>query len=206
MALQLQIKQRRTKSAIDMVYQVLWPKERMGEAILLHKEAGQAGTGSLFLPPDTIHTLASSQMTGPLFGSDLSYDDVLENFFAWEHQAIVGTEVVNRVACQIVESRPGKRDSSPYHSVRSWVDTARLVPLRVEKYNTTGRLLRRIETTRVSTDDDHHHIPANLTVQGSRADSVTKLEGSRLKSNVTYDENEFTPAGLKDTAAPRDTR
>ena len=178
----------------------------MGEAILLHKEAGQAGTGSLFLPPDTIHTLASSQMTEPLFGSDLSYADMVENFFEWEHQTIVGTEMVDRVVCQIIESKPGKRDRSPYHSVRSWVDTARLVPLRVEKYNTTGRLLRRIETTRVSTDDDHHHIPANLTVQGSRADSVTKLEGSRLKSNVTYDENEFTPAGLKDTAAPRDTR
>ena len=39
--LQLQIKERRTKSATDLVYQVLWPKERKGEAVLLHKADGK---------------------------------------------------------------------------------------------------------------------------------------------------------------------
>ena len=39
-ALQLQIKERRTKSATDLVYQMLWPKERKGEAVLLHKDGG----------------------------------------------------------------------------------------------------------------------------------------------------------------------
>src|ERR1051325_9530771 len=38
--LQLQIKSRRTKSATDVVYQVLWPKERKGEAVLLRKKVG----------------------------------------------------------------------------------------------------------------------------------------------------------------------
>ena len=40
--LQLQIKQRRTGTATDLVYQVLWPKERKGEAVLLHQSAGAA--------------------------------------------------------------------------------------------------------------------------------------------------------------------
>lgn len=35
--LQLQIKQRRTASATEVVYQILWPKERLGEAVLLKK-------------------------------------------------------------------------------------------------------------------------------------------------------------------------
>ena len=52
--LPLQLKERRTKSATDIVYQVLWPKERKGEAVLLHKAAGRAPGGSLFTPPDRL--------------------------------------------------------------------------------------------------------------------------------------------------------
>ena len=35
--LQLQIKQRRTKTSTDLVYQVLWPNEHKGEAVILHQ-------------------------------------------------------------------------------------------------------------------------------------------------------------------------
>jgi Outer membrane lipoprotein-sorting protein len=70
-------------------------------------------------------------MNESLFGSDLSYEDVIENFYAWEHQAIAGTEVVDRVSCLILESKPSQSDHSTYASVRSWVDPRRFVPLRV---------------------------------------------------------------------------
>jgi hypothetical protein len=201
-ALQIQIKQRRTKAATDIVYQVLWPKERKGEAVLLHQADGHPPTGSLFIPPDKLRSLDASQMNEALFGSDLSYQDVIEIFFAWENQAIAGNEVINRVSCIILESRPGKGESTPYGSVRSWIDPSRLVPLRVEKYLPSGALARRIETTRVATDDKGRFIPATLTVHGSRQDSVTVLEGSRIKHDVTYADREFTPEGLKDALAP----
>ena len=201
-ALQIQIKQRRTPAANDLVYQVLWPKERKGEAVLLHKAEGRAPTGSVFIPPDKLRSLEASQMNEALFGSDLSYQDVIENFFAWDNQVITGNEAVNRVNCIILESRPGKGESTPYGSVRSWIDPSRLVPLRVEKYLPSGGLARRIETTRVATDDKGRFIPATLTVRGSREDSVTDLEGSRIKHDVTYADREFTPEGLKEALAP----
>jgi len=201
-ALQIQIKQRRTKAANDLVYQVLWPKERKGEAVLLHEADGRPPTGSLFMPPDKLRSLDASQMNEALFGSNLSYQDVIENFFAWENKVITGNEVVNRVSCIILESRPGKGESTPYGSVRSWIDPNRVVPLRVEKYLPSGGLARRIETTRVATDDKGRFIPATLTVRGSREDSVTDLEGSRIKHDVTYPDREFTPEGLKEALAP----
>jgi hypothetical protein len=201
--LQLQIKERRTKTATDVVYQVLWPKERKGEAVLLRKAANQPATGSLFVPPDTVRPLDTSQMKEPLFGSDLSYEDVLENFFAWEHQAIVGTEVVDRVSCQILESKPGKGQHSSYASVRSWVDPRRLVPLRVEKYFAPGRLARRIDTTQVVREDDGSYIPADLIVRRPGQDSITALDGSRIRRNVAYADQEFTPEGLKAVTTPR---
>jgi hypothetical protein len=77
-------------------------------------------------------------MKDAVFGGDLSYADLIENFFAWEQQSIAGTEIVDRVSCQILESRPGKGDRSIYGRVLSWIDPKRLVPLRVEKYFESG--------------------------------------------------------------------
>ena len=200
-ALQLQIKQRSTRTATDLVYQVLWPNERKGEAVLLHKTEGTPPSGSLCIPPDRPRPLESSDLKEAFFGSDLSYQDVIENVFAWEGQRIVGAEVLNRVSCVILESSPGK-SVSIYGRVRSWIDTRRLVPLRVEKYLPSGQLARRIDTTRVATDDKGRFIPADLTVRGPRVDSVTDLDGSRIRHDVVYSDRDFAPEGLTEVLAP----
>ncbi|MDR3404751.1 MAG: outer membrane lipoprotein-sorting protein [Chthoniobacter sp.] len=199
--LQLQIKQRLTKGSSEVVYQVLFPKERKGESVLLKKSGGRA-SGNFFMPPGTVRPI--NDLKEPLFGSDLSYEDIIDNFYAWDQQAIVGTEAVDGVSCQILESKPGKGDRSTYGSVRSWIDPKRLVPLRIEKYSGSGQLLRRIDTTRVVTDAGHP-IPANLSVRGARQDSSTQLDGSRIKHDVNFTESDFSVDGLKDVTVPRGT-
>ncbi len=144
-------------------------------------------------------------MRDSLFGTELSYEDIIENFFGWEQQAITGTEVVDRVPCQILESKPGKGGHSTYGSVRSWIDAKRLVPLRVEKYNASGKLVRRIDTTRVMNDDEGKPVPANLTVRGPGGDSVTELNGGKISHRITFTDAEFTPDGIKQTAIPHGT-
>ena len=62
----------------------------------------------------------------PLSFGDLSYEDAIENFFAWEQQSLAGTEEVNRTKCEILESKPGKADHSSYARVRSWIDTRKM--------------------------------------------------------------------------------
>jgi hypothetical protein len=200
--LQLQIKERQSKGATELVYQVIWPKERKGESVLLRKAGDRAASGTLFVPPETVRSLDAAHMKEPLFGSDLSYEDVVDNFFAWNQQTIVGTETVNRIACQILESKPGKGESSSYASVRTWVDPNRLVPMRVEKYNSAGQLVRRIETTEVHKVGSQH-IPQNLLVRGSRSGSSTVLEGSKIRHDVAYTDREFTAEGLKEVTVPR---
>jgi len=198
--LQLQIKQRLTKGSSEMVYQVLFPKERKGESVLLKKSGGRA-SGSLFTPSGTVHPI--NDMKEPLFGSDLSYEDIIDTFYAWDQQAIVGTEVIDNINCQILESKPGKGTHSSYSSVRSWIDPRRFVPLRIEKYGSGGKLVRRIGVTRVLLDG-RDSLPANLSIRGPRG-SATELDGSRLKRGVTFADAEFSPAGLKELKAPRGT-
>jgi hypothetical protein len=195
--LQLQIKERRTKDSSDVVYQVLYPKERKGESVLLRKIGTNVPSGWVFVPPNTVREI--DNLKQPLLGSDLSYEDVIDNFFAWPQQAIVGTEKVVGVNCSILESKPSKSEHSIYGSVRSWIDVRRLVPLRVEKYARSGELLRRIETTRVVTDAGQS-IPADLTVSGSRPNSSTLLDGSRIRHDVNYTDRDFSIEGLKEIA------
>jgi hypothetical protein len=198
--LQVQVKARRTKAATELVYTVLWPKERKGEAFLLRKSPNRPASGAVFTPPDSLRPLTAAQMQDGVFGSDLAYEDLVENFYAWEHQAIAGTETVDRVPCQILESKIGKGGRSTYARVRSWIDPKRMVPLRIEKYLASGELARRIETTRVAKDDTDRPVPASFSVQRAGKESVTELEGSNSRHDLTHADADFTPEALKAAA------
>jgi Outer membrane lipoprotein-sorting protein len=200
--LQVQIKSVSNPKGTDLLYQVLWPKERKGEAVLLRKSGARAISGSAFTPPNNLHPLDSAQLREPLFGSALSCEDLIDDFFAWDQQTIVGSESIGNVTCQILESKPGKNAGS-YALVRSWIDPARLVPLRVEKYSSPGRVARRIDTTRVANDDRGHPIPANLVVHDLRSGVETELDGSRIKHDVTLTDADFTPAALQQVTGPK---
>ena len=187
--LQLEGKQRRGARGSEVVYRVLFPRERKGEAVLL-----RPGGGTRFVPPNTLQPISSGQMDDAFFGSALANADLVENFFSWPQQAIVGTETVDRVNCQILESKPSK-GGSIYGSVKSWIDIRRMVPLKVEKYSGSGQLVRKIETTKVVTDDKHRQIPANLSITGPKGTS--DLDGSKIKHGVSFTDAEFTAEGLK---------
>ena len=166
--LQLQIKERRTKNASDIIYVVLWPKERKGEAVILHQDADGAPRGTVIAPPGQAKTLDAEQMDGALFGGDLSYQDAVENFFSWKNQAVVGSETVDGVECQILESKPDKAGVSIYGKVRSWIDLHRLVPLRVENIPPPVNSCGELKPTRVARDQQDRFIPGSLTVRGQR--------------------------------------
>lgn len=192
--LQLQIKSRRNGSSTELVYQVLWPKERKGEGFFLKKSGNSATSGTLLILPNMLKKLSASDMRDGIFGSDLSYEDLVENFYSWSSQSIIGAEEVDRVPCQILESKPGG-SPSPYSKVQSWIDLKRMVPMRVDKYSSSGKLARRILTTRVAKDDNGREIPASFSVQGSNAGAPTIIEGSSSKQ-VSFSDADFAPEAI----------
>jgi hypothetical protein len=197
--LQLQIKSRVSNATSDIVYQVLFPKERKGESVLLHR-SGNKFTGTLFIPPNTLKPISSAEMNKPLFGSALSYEEIIDSPYTWSQQTIVGAEDVDGNPCQILESKHGKDRSSSYASVKTWIDPRRMVPLRIEKYDASGKLVRRINTTRILLDGGDS-LPADLKVYGPGG-SVTQIIGARLKRGLNYADSEFTADGLKQLTAP----
>jgi hypothetical protein len=184
--LQLRIRQVRTAARSVVVYDVLWPKERKGETVFL-RESGGSFQGTWLRADGTKQTLRAADA---LLGSDLAAADAVENFFAWKSQAIAGSEKIGNVECVILESKPSA--ASLYGRVRSWIDPRRMVPLRVEKYLPSGKLGRRIVTTRV-VPDAGKSIPGDLRVESPGGASRTLLDGSRIRRDVAFADAELSP-------------
>lgn len=183
--LQIRIKSRRTAGSAATAYEILWPDERKGEAFVLRK----SGSG-IFKAADGSKTpLGSSDMAKPVFGTALAYADVIENFFGWSKQTLAGTESVGKTECVVLESSPGGKDASIYGKVRSWIDPRRMVTLRVEKYDKSGRLARRIETTQVAKDDTGRNVPAGMTV--TAGDKTTGIDGANIRHDVKHADADF---------------
>ena len=199
---QVAVKSLRTEAATQLTYQVLWPKERKGEGFTLNRSDDRPVTGAVFTPPDSLRPLPPPP-TGwqePVFGSDLSYEDLLDNFFAWENQSITGTETIDRLPCLVLESKPGKNQRSSYSAVRTWVDPKKLVPMRIEKLLASGQVLKRIVTTRVAKDDTGRPVASSFSVSRPGHDSVTEIEGSSSRHEVTLSEADFAPETLRSPA------
>jgi hypothetical protein len=86
--------------------------------------------------------------------------------------------------------------------VRSWIDTKRMVPMRVEKFDSAGKPVARVETQQVVRDDAGQNIPAFLSIQNFKRGCVTRLDGSKLRHGVTYQDSDFTAAGLSNMKPP----
>ena len=86
---QLLIKGRNDGRTHTTLYQIFWPAELKGQSLLVEK-TGHSVSGFLFEPPGTVKKLSAASMTQPFFGSDLSIEDLAEDFWDWPSQKIVG--------------------------------------------------------------------------------------------------------------------
>lgn len=183
--LQIRIKSRRSAGNAVTAYEILWPNERKGEAFILRK----AGEGTFKAADGTTDKLGAADMSKSVFGTALAYADVSENFFRWDNQSLDGTEMVGKTECVVLESRPGGQEASIYGRVRSWIDPRRMVTMRVEKYDKSGRLARHIETTQVAKDDTGRNVPAGMRV--TAGDKTTEIDGANIRHDVKHTDADF---------------
>lgn len=191
--LQVQIKSRRGPGRSAVAYEVLWPGERRGETVILRRSGGGAPEGWIKSPSGEPKQIEPAAFMDGIFGSELAVRDTLENFFRWGNQALDGQERIGNADCVILESRPGGKDSTFYGKVRSWIDPRRMIALRVEKYDRSGRLLRRIETTQVAKDDQGRHVPAGLEITQTGRAGATEISGSNIRHDVRHEDAVFAP-------------
>ncbi|MBA7556091.1 hypothetical protein ES705_48789 [subsurface metagenome] len=81
-----------------------------------------------------------------LMGSDLSYEDMMDNVELLEDYdaGVIGSEIVDEEDCWIVELQ-AKTAEVNYQTRKIWVDKVRYIPLKEELYAKSGKLLKKTE-------------------------------------------------------------
>ena len=96
--------------------------------------------------PSTDRTiqLSGHMLKQSLMGSDLSYEDMMENrkLIEMYDAKIVGEEVIDDRKTWVLQLN-AKIDDVAYHSRKVWVDQERFVPLKEELYAKSGQLLKK---------------------------------------------------------------
>ena len=192
---QLLIKRRTDGKTTTTLYQILWPAESKGQALLIERR-GDSVSGFLFEPPGTVKKLSGSLLSQPFFGSDLAIEDLAEDFWDWPSQKIVGDETIDKKLCTIVESRPPADAASSYLVVKTWIAPELALPLRVEKYGKNRRLVRRITADRI-VKVNARWTAANIIIDPDGGNSRTVLEGSKSERDLDLPAAEFTLEAIK---------
>lgn len=200
--MQIQIKRRNlSNGASDQLYQVIYPKERLGESLLLHI-TGSSFTGISFKPGGAPHKLTGADRRTGVFGTDLTIDDALADFFDWKHHVIIGHENAGPVPCAVIESKPDRAGSGPSKTV-SWIDEKRYVPMRVQVFEGGDKPVRTVDTESVMRTSSGYYMPTKLTITSSATGAQTTVDGSSSKADVPYTDADFTEqAAQKVTPAP----
>jgi len=150
--------------------------------------------------PSTDRTiqLSGHMLRQSVMGSDLSYEDLMEDRQLTEiyDAQIIGEEVMDNRKCWILELNATVEDAS-YQKRKTWIDQERFVPLKEELYAKSGQLLKQITMKNVEKIEGRWY-PKNVNYK----DVLKEGEGTDfivldIKFNPEIPDYIFNKASLK---------
>lgn len=115
------------------------PEDIAGTGLLSLDKTNGKSEQWLYLPAlDRVRRISGDRKGGRFVGSDLYYEDLQERKPAEDRHRIIGSEAINGVVCDVLESTPVDPDSSVYRKRVSWIDPKTLMVLRVDFYEDSG--------------------------------------------------------------------
>ena len=198
---QVRVLGRRDGVTARTLYQALWPASVKGQAVSFATEGGRLVSGFLFELPDVVTTLERSALGTALFGTELTVEDLVEDFWDWPHPVAGPTGLVGGQRCRIVELRPPARARSATAMVRACISRERALALLVEKVDAGGRTVRRFQVER-AVRRDGRWVPTRLSIENRARGRTTVVEISRDDSDRDVAVDEFSPSWIKRMGAP----
>lgn len=180
----------------DNVYtEYLSPARERGKKMLKVKDKLWIYTPE---PSDRIIAISGHLLRQSVMGSDLSYEDFMENDVLTEDYKaeVVGSDTVNSRECFVLTLEATSEDVN-YHSRKIWVDKERWLPLNEERYAKSGKLLKTTEILDVFQIKDRWY-PKRIKFK----DMLSRGEGTimtidSLNLGVEIPEYKFTKAALR---------
>lgn len=111
------------------------PEDIAGTGLLSFDNADGSNEQWLYLPAlDRVRRIAGDRQGGRFVGSDLYYEDLHERKPSLDRHKLLGKDMVNGVACELLESVPLDADSSVYRKRVSCIDRTTSLALRVDYF------------------------------------------------------------------------
>lgn len=150
--------------------------------------------------PSTDRTiqLSGHMLKQSLMGSDLSYEDMMENRKLTEmyDAKVIGEETIDTRKTWVLQLNSKVTDAS-YDSRKEWIDTERFVPLREELYAKSGVLLKKTELKDVKKIDGRWY-PTKMNYKDMLKDGKgTDFNVLDIKFDTSIPAYIFSKASLK---------
>jgi outer membrane lipoprotein-sorting protein len=150
--------------------------------------------------PSTDRTiqLSGHMLKQSLMGSDLSYEDMMENRKLTEmyDAKVIGEETIDERKTWVLQLN-AKVDDASYDSRKVWIDIERYVPLREELFAKSGQLLKRTELKDIKKIDGRWY-PTKMNYKDMLKDGKgTDFIVLEIKFDVEIPAYIFSKAALK---------
>jgi outer membrane lipoprotein-sorting protein len=151
--------------------------------------------------PSTDRTIqiAGHMLRQSVMGSDMSYEDLMEDPKLQNLYVAIttGEESLLGRACWVLElkAKPGAAPS--YHSRKVWVDKERFLPLREERYATSGKLLKTTEIKSVRQFQQRWVAKRAVFNDALKNDGGTEFAITTVEFDAKIPEHVFSQASLR---------
>lgn len=133
-----------------------------------------------------------------LMGSDLSYEDMMEDPRLSEiyDAEVTGTETVDDTPCWVIALTTARPDVT-YRSRKIWVDQERFVPLREEMYAKSGKLLKKADLEDFEQEGVHWFPHRTVYKDMLRTGKGTEFLVESIEFDVPIPDHIFSKASLR---------
>ena len=135
---------------------------------------------------DRIIRISGHMLRQSMMGSDLSYEDMMEDrkFYEIYSAEITGEELIDDRDCWIMELS-AKVDDLAYHSQKLWVDKEYMVPRKQQLFAKSGKMLKVVELSDLFQIDNRWY-PKRMLFQ----DVLLKGKGTEfIIESIEFDKN-----------------
>jgi outer membrane lipoprotein-sorting protein len=142
--------------------------------------------------------IAGHMLRQSVMGSDMSYEDLMEDRKLTDHYNadVTGTEMINNRRCWIL-LLTAFDPAVAYQTRKLWVDAERNVPLKEELYAKSGALLKRTELSDIENIKGRWY-PKKIIFKDMLKDGDgTEFITEDIEFNVKIDDYIFSKANLK---------
>lgn len=147
---------------------------------------------------DRIIQITGQMLRQSVMGSDLSYEDMMEDPDLESHYSatVTATDTARGRKCWILQLN-ALAEGQAYEVRKVWVDQERYIPLREELYGKSGKLLKRTELSNVTRIQDRW-FPMRIVYKDMlKSGDGTHFIIDKIRLDDPIPENMFSKASLK---------